>query len=253
MSLSEHELGRYRRQLILDGWGPGTQEKLRNSKVFVAGAGGLGCAAALNLTLAGVGHIRICDSDTVELTNLNRQFLHPEQNIGREKTLSATETLRGLNSAIAIEPVTREINEESVAELVGDADLILDCLDNFPGRYTLSKHAAENSIPLVFAAIWGMEGRLTFLHPPATPCLSCLFPRAPERHEIPVLGGVACTSGSLQALEAINYLSSSRPTLAGRMLIMDYQTMRFQELEIARNPDCPVCGSRGQEGGQTGA
>ena len=248
MSLSEHELGRYRRQLILDGWGPGTQEKLRNSKVFVAGAGGLGCAAALNLTLAGVGHIRICDSDTVELTNLNRQFLHPEQNIGREKTLSATETLRGLNSAIAIEPVTREITEESVAELVGDADLILDCLDNFPGRYTLSKHAAENNIPLVFAAIWGMEGRLTFLHPPATPCLSCLFPRAPERHEIPVLGGVACTSGSLQALEAINYLSSSRPTLAGRMLIMDYQTMRFQELEIVKNPDCPVCG-RGRQNG----
>ncbi|HEB50715.1 MAG TPA: HesA/MoeB/ThiF family protein [Desulfobulbus sp.] len=240
-TLSEHELGRYRRQLILDGWGPETQEKLRNSRVFVAGAGGLGCAAALNLTLAGVGCIRICDSDTVELTNLNRQFLHPERNIGREKTLSATETLRGLNSAVTIEPITREITSDSVRELVADADLILDCLDNFPGRYTLNRFAAGNNIPLVFAAIWGMEGRLTFLHPPATPCLSCLFPHAPERHEIPVLGGVACTTGSMQALEAINYLASSRPTLAGRMLIMDYQAMRFQELEIAGNPDCPVC------------
>ena len=237
------DLRRYRRQIILPGWGVEAQETLRSSRVLVAGAGGLGCAVALNLTVAGVGRIRICDSDTVDITNLNRQFLHMEQSIGSQKTLSAQATLSAINSEISLEPIFQKITEHNVDDIVGDAQLIIDCLDNFDGRNALNQCVVRKGIPMVHGAIWGMEGRITFLHPPKTPCLACLFPKAPVRHEIPVLGAVACTTGSLQAIEAIKYLVNSGPTLKGRMLIMDYSTMRFQELEAAKNPHCPVCAS----------
>ena len=242
-NLSEPDLRRYRRQVILPGWGAEAQETLKRSTVLVAGAGGLGCPVSLNLTVAGVGRIRICDSDTVEMTNLNRQFLHTEQSIDSQKTLSAQATLSAINSEIVLEPVSQEITDSSVDDIVGDAQIIIDCLDNFEGRKALNLCAARKGIPMVHGAIWGMEGRVTFLHPPATPCLACLFPKDPARQEIPVLGAVACTTGSLQAIEAIKYLVNSGTTLKGRMLIMDYSTMSFQELEVGRNPQCPVCAS----------
>jgi adenylyltransferase/sulfurtransferase len=240
---STPDLRRYRRQIILPGWGEEAQQKLSCSTVFVAGAGGLGSPVAVNLTLAGVGRIRICDSDTVELSNLNRQFLHTEQRIDSSKTLSAQATLSAINSEISLEPITQEITDHNVDEIVGDAQLIMDCLDNFDARNALNQCAIRKGIPMVHGAVWGMEGRVTFLNPPKTPCLACLFPKAPVRHEIPVLGAVACTTGSLQAIEAIKYLVNSGSTLEGRMLIMDYSTMRFQELEVGKNPQCPVCAS----------
>jgi adenylyltransferase/sulfurtransferase len=235
------DLSRYRRQIILPGWGVEAQEKLSRSTVFVAGAGGLGSPVAVNLTVAGVGRIRICDSDTVEITNLNRQFLHTEQRIGSSKTLSAQTTLAAINSEISLEPISQKITDHNVDDIVGDAQLIIDCLDNFDGRNALNQCSVRKGIPMIHGAIWGMEGRITFLHPPKTPCLACLFPKAPVRHEIPVLGAVASTTGSLQAIEAIKYLVNSGPTLKGRMLIMDYSTMRFQELEAEKNPGCLVC------------
>lgn len=238
---SRPDLKRYRRQIILPGWGDEAQQKLSRSTVFVAGAGGLGCAVALNLTVAGVGRIRICDSDTVEITNLNRQFLHMEQSIGSEKTRSAQATLSAINSEIFLEQISQKTTDHNVDDIVGDAQLIIDCLDNFDGRNALNRCALRKGIPMVHGAIWGMEGRITFLHPPKTPCLACLFPKAPVREEIPVLGAVACTTGSLQAIEAIKYLVNSGPTLKGRMLIMDCSTMRFQELEAGKNSGCPEC------------
>ncbi|MBW2467249.1 MAG: HesA/MoeB/ThiF family protein [Deltaproteobacteria bacterium] len=238
------DLRRYRRQIILPGWGDEAQQKLSRSTVFVAGAGGLGCAVTLNLTLAGVGRLRICDSDTVDITNLNRQFLHMEQSIGSDKTLSAQATLSAINSEITIETVSQKITDSNVDEIVGDAQLIIDCLDNFDGRYALNLCAVRKGIPMVHGAIWGLEGRITFLHPPKTPCLACFFPKAPDLHEIPVLGAVPCTTGSLQAIEALKHLTGSGTTLKGRMLVMDFSTMRFQDLEVRRNPHCPVCASR---------
>jgi adenylyltransferase/sulfurtransferase len=240
---SGSDLRRYRRQIILPAWGDEAQQKLSRSTIFVAGAGGLGCAVALNLTLAGVGRIRICDSDTVDITNLNRQFLHMEQSIGSDKTLSAQATLSAINSGITIEPVSRQITDSNVDEIVGDAQLIIDCLDNFDGRYALNLCAVRKGIPMIHGAIWGMEGRITFLHPPKTPCLACFFPKPPALHEIPVLGAVPCTIGSLQAIEALKHLTGSGTTLKGRMLIMDFSTMHFQELELGKNPLCPVCAS----------
>ena len=234
---------RYKRQILIDGWGTETQEKLANSKVFIAGAGGLGCPVALNLTSAGVGNITICDADTVDISNLNRQFLHAEKNIGVDKTASATQALAQFNSGVNFTALSRQITPDNVEELVADADIILDCLDNFEARYALNQCAIQKHIPLIHGAVWGMEGRITVFNPPATPCLSCLFPVSSEQKEvIPVLGVVTCATGSLQAMEAIQYLGGSSPSLQGKMLIMDYSVMHFQTLEVARNPDCPVCG-----------
>ncbi|MHC4636582.1 MAG: HesA/MoeB/ThiF family protein [Planctomycetota bacterium] len=233
---------RYHRQMILPDWGVETQKKLKRAKVFVAGAGGLGCPASLNLTLAGVGKIRICDSDVVEMSNLNRQFLHMEERIGTNKVDSAQATLTAINSEIIVETVFDRITDENVDDIVGDSQLILDCVDNFPTRLTLNKCSIRKGIPMVHGAIWGLEGRVTFLSPPATPCLECIFPKSPSREEIPVLGAVPCTIGSLQALETIKYLTGKGELLSGRMLIVDCSTMEFQELEVSKDPECSVCG-----------
>jgi adenylyltransferase/sulfurtransferase len=233
---------RYQRQLILPGWGIETQKKLQGAKVFIAGAGGLGCPAALNLALAGVGHIRICDSDKVEISNLNRQFLHTEQSIGSNKAHSAEATLSSINSEVTIEPVLHKITDNNVDDIVGDAQVILDCLDNFSARHALNLCAIRKGIPMIHGAIWGLEGRLTFLHPPATPCLECIFPKALSQEEFPVVGGVSCTVGSLQALEAVKYLTNMGTLLSGRMLIIDCSSMQFQELEVIKDPQCPACG-----------
>ena len=233
---------RYQRQMMLPGWSTETQEKLKRSKVLIVGAGGLGCPAALNLTLAGVGHIRICDFDAVETTNLNRQFLHLERSIGKNKAESAKETLAYINSEVVIEPIVQRITEENADDIVGDAEIILDCLDNFTDRHTLNQCAMRKGIPMIHGAVWGVEGRMTFLHTPSTPCLRCIFPEAGIRGESPILGAVSCTIGSLQALEAIKYLTGQGRLLKGRMLILDGLTMKCQELEVAKDPNCPICG-----------
>ncbi|MDY6987458.1 MAG: HesA/MoeB/ThiF family protein [Thermodesulfobacteriota bacterium] len=233
---------RYQRQTILSEWGVETQKKLKSTRVFIAGAGGLGCPAALNLALAGVGHIRICDFDTVEISNLNRQFLHTEKRIGTSKVRSAQETLSAINSEIIVEAISHKITDQNVDEIVGDAEVIVDCLDNFSARYALNECAVKKGLPMVHGAIWGLEGRVVFLHPPKTPCLSCIFPKAPARGQLPAVGAVSCITGSVQALETIKYLTNVGRLLAGRMLIIDGATMAFQELEVLRNPACPVCG-----------
>jgi adenylyltransferase/sulfurtransferase len=233
---------RYKRQILIDGWGQETQDKLRSKTVFIAGAGGLGCPVALNLTTAGIGNLRICDTDVVDISNLNRQFLHPEKNIGVEKTTSATQYLSSLNSAVKFTPLTELITEDNVADLVADADIILDCLDNFEARYALNKCAIQKGIPLIHGAVWGMEGRVTVFNPPEGPCLSCIFPVSSSKQEtIPVLGAVTCATGSMQAMEAIACLRGLRSSLQGKMLVMDYSAMHFQTLEISRNVECDVC------------
>ncbi len=232
---------RYIRQLIIDGWGEVTQEKLANSKVFILGAGGLGCPTALNLTLAGVGQITVCDYDTVDVTNLNRQFLHAEKDVDKDKAQSAKDSLSEINSEVTIKTISQKITTDVAEDLVGDAELILDCADNFDARFALNQCSIKNNIPMIHGAIWGMEGRLTVFHPPETPCLSCIFPVPPEPHMIPVLGGVSCSTGGLQAIEALKILTGLGTTLKNKMLIADYSTMSFQTLEIGRNPSCPVC------------
>ena len=236
---------------MLSGWGIVTQKRLKHATVLVVGAGGLGCPAALNLAVAGVGQIKICDFDTVEISNLNRQFLHTEQSIGTDKARSAQATLSSINSEVSVEAISRKITEENVDDIVGDAQVILDCLDNFSDRYILNQCAVRKRIPMVHGAVWGLEGRVTFLHPPETPCLKCMFPIAPTQEQLPVVGATPCATGAMQALETIKYLTGMGSLLSGRMLILDFSTMRFQELEVLRNPQCPACGSLTSEDGDS--
>jgi adenylyltransferase/sulfurtransferase len=242
MKLSEEELKRYHRQMLMDGWGEKTQERLKNSTVFIAGAGGLGSPAAIYLAVAGIGHIRICDFDSLDWSNLNRQVLHDHTRVGMNKALSGKLTIERMNPYVRVTALTEKIVAENVDELVGDADIVVDCMDNFTTRYLLNESAIRKHIPLVYGSIWGMEGRLSFIQFPETPCLRCLFPEAPPSEVFPVLGTTPAVIGSLQALETIKYLTGVGKTIKGRLLIWDGSTSEFRILKALKDPHCPMCG-----------
>ena len=241
-ALTEQDLRRYHRQMMIGGWGEEGQAKLKAARVFVAGAGGLGSPASIYLAVAGIGHITICDFDSPDLSNLNRQILHSDIRIGTNKAVSGQITLKELNPSIEVTGLSTRIEPENVDELVGEADIIVDCMDNFPTRYVLNECARRKGIPFVHGSVWGMEGKLTFIHSPETPCLQCIFPTAPPKALFPVLGATPGTIGCLQAMEAVKYLTGVGENLKGRMLVWDGLDMEFLICQIARNPDCPVCG-----------
>lgn len=241
-ALSEQDKQRYQRQMMIGGWGVEGQDKLKAAKVFVAGAGGLGSPASIYLAVAGVGHLTICDFDSPEMSNLNRQILHSDSRIGTNKAVSAQMTLHELNPSIEVVALATRIEPENVDDLVGDAAVIVDCMDNFPTRYVLNECALRKGIPFVHGSVWGLEGKLTFLHSPETPCLRCLFPAAPPRTVFPVLGATPGMIGCLQAMEVTKYLTGVGETLKGRMLVWDGMEMEFLLCPVVRNPSCPTCG-----------
>jgi len=243
--LTEQELKRYNRQMMMEGWGEETQQRLKESTVFVAGAGGLGSPVSIYLAVAGIGNIRICDFDSPDWTNLNRQVLHDHTRIGINKAVSGRQTLERLNPDVEITALDTEITAENVDELVGDSDIILDCMDNFPTRYVLNECAIRKGIPLVYGSIWGMEGRLSFIHSPETPCLRCLFPEAPPREVFPVVGATPGVVGSLQVMETIKYLTGIGSNLKGKLLVWDGSRMDFRTFRAPKDPECPVCSGRG--------
>ncbi len=244
MALSEDEQKRYTRQMMMDGWGESTQEKLKASTVFIAGAGGLGSPVSIYLAVAGIGHIAICDFDSPDLSNLNRQILHDHTRIGINKAVSAKMTLEKLNPDIKITAITDKIVEDNVDKLVGDADIILDCMDNFPTRFLLNGCAVRKHIPMVYGSIWGMDGRLSFIHSPETPCLRCIFEEAPPKEVFPVLGATPAVIGSLQALEAIKYLTGIGSNIKGKLLVWEGGKTDFRTFTVKKDPDCPVCGGK---------
>jgi adenylyltransferase/sulfurtransferase len=240
--LSPEERQRYTRQMIVPNWGEEAQRRLKASRVFIAGAGGLGSPVSFNLAVAGIGVIRICDFDSPELSNLNRQFLHDDSRIGMNKAESARRTLSRLNPHVQIDAITEKIDEANIDRLVGDSDLILDCMDNYPTRFVLNASAVRKGIPLIHGSIWGFEARVTFLHPPATPCLACIFKAAPPREVFPVLGATPGITGTIQAMEAIKYLAGVGSLLKGRLLCCDYLEMKFFEVKVRKDPTCSACG-----------
>ena len=240
--LTDYDLRRYQRQMLLPGWGEAGQEKLKSSCAFIAGAGGLGSPVALYLAAAGVGELRICDSDVVELSNLNRQILHPEERIGASKALSAGETLRAQNSAIRVQTFPERLDENSIERIAGSPDIVLDCLDNYETRYLLNRYCIAHEIPLVHAAVWGFTGQLSFLHPPETPCLRCIVPSPPPKSVFPIVGATAGFVGCLQAAEALKHLAGLGSTLRNTLLVVDAEDMEFFRLQVQRCPDCPDCG-----------
>ena len=242
MAFTEEELKRYNRQMMMEGWGEETQERIKNSTVFVAGAGGLGSPVSIYLAVAGVGNIRVCDFDSPDWSNLNRQILHNHGRIGINKAVSAKQTLEELNPHITVTAFTDKIVEENVDELVGNADLILDCMDNFPTRYLLNESALRKKIPMVHGSIWGLDGRLTFIQSPETPCLRCYFPESPPKEVFPVLGATPGVIGSLQAMETLKFLTGVGDLLKGKLLLFDGEDMSLTMLNLKHLPGCPDCG-----------
>jgi len=239
--LDDREAFRYNRQIMIKDFGEEGQEKLKKSRILIAGLGGLGSAAAYYLTAAGVGALRIVDKDQVDLSNLNRQILHWEPDINRPKVESAKEKLSKLNPGIDLEIRKEEINEESLPELMNGCDLVLDGLDNFPTRYLINQQILRQGIPFIYGGILGMMGMTTVIQPGQTPCLKCLFPQAPPPQKFPVLGTTPGIIGLIEANEAIKYLVGFGKLLTGRLLVYNGLEMRFSEVRIEPNPECPVC------------
>ena len=239
--LDDREAFRYNRQIMIKDFGEEGQEKLKKSRILIAGLGGLGSAAAYYLTAAGVGALRIVDKDQVDLSNLNRQILHWEPDINRPKVESAKEKLSKLNPGIDLEIRKDEINEESLPELMNGCDLVLDGLDNFPTRYLINQQILRQGIPFIYGGILGMMGMTTVIQPGQTPCLKCLFPQAPPPQKFPVLGTTPGIIGLIEANEAIKYLVGFGKLLTGRLLVYNGLEMRFSEVRIEPNPECPVC------------
>ena len=240
--LTEYDRTRYQRQMLLPGWGDAGQEVLKSACAFIAGAGGLGSPVALYLAAAGVGELRICDSDVIEVSNLNRQILHPEERLGVSKAISAGQTLRAQNASITIQTFAEHLDETTIERIAGSPDIVLDCLDNFETRYLLNRFCIARGIPLVHAAVWGFTGQATFLHSPETPCLRCIVPSAPSKSVFPIVGATAGLVGCLQAAEALKYLAGVGSTLSNTLLILDAEDMEFFRLPVKRRSDCPECG-----------
>jgi adenylyltransferase/sulfurtransferase len=232
---------RYARQLSIPEIGHEGQTALANATVFIAGAGGLGSAVAYYLVAAGVGTVIVCDRDSVELSNLNRQILHGSSRIGVSKVTSAYETLSELNPSVTIIPQHIQLTHETIDSLAGKADILIDCLDNFEARLVLNDFCIKTGKALVYASIDGWSGQLTFLHPPHTPCLYCLFQGSSFHATIPALGATAGIIGSLQSLEVIKYLTHSGDNLLNTLLVFDGRMSSFRTVTIGKDPMCPQC------------
>jgi molybdopterin/thiamine biosynthesis adenylyltransferase len=237
--MKDAELKRYSRQIML--FGEDGQERLRRTRVLIAGAGGLGSAISIYLAAAGFGGIRIVDCDVVDRSNLNRQVLHWTEDVGKSKAASALETLKGINPEIEVEAISAKIDEENVDQLLEGCQLIMDAMDNFGARYILNRASLERRSPLFHGAICGFQGQATTLIPGRTACLRCLFPRAPEAQTFPALGSTCGVVGSIQATEAIKYVLGKGELLENRLLLWDGLSSRLDEIVFQSHPSCPDC------------
>ena len=240
--ITDEDLRRYDRQIKL--FGIDGQEKLKDAKVFIAGAGGLGAPISIYLAAAGIGRIVLVDKDVVELSNLNRQILYWEKDIGKSKALSAKENLEKMNSAINIEAIPETLDENNVSRLVGDSDLIIDAMDNFDTRYLLNKTALAKDIPFIHGAIYGFHGQATTVLPGETACLRCIFAKAPPPATFPVVGVTPGIIGLIQATEAIKYLTGVGELLSNKLLIWDGLKLSMETIDVERDQSCIDCGSR---------
>lgn len=237
--LSKRELVRYKRQILIPEWTKSGQGKLKKAKVAVAGAGGLGSAILTYLAVAGVGKIRIIDGDKVELSNLNRQMLHTDKDIGRNKVDSAKEKLESLNPDIKIEAIKDTITEDNVSDLMADYPIV-DALDNLSTRLLLNRAAIEKRLPLFHGAVYGFEGRATTILPGKTSCLRCLYQEVLPG-KIPVVGVTPAVIGCVQATEVIKYILDIGELLTDRLLIYDGLSMKFSEVKLKRDSNCSEC------------
>ncbi len=241
--LTPEERERYDRQIMIHEVGPEGQEKLKQSRVLIAGAGGLGSAIALYLAAAGVGTIRLVDHDSVALSNLNRQILHWEEDLGRKKVLSAQRKLNRLNPHLKIEAVEETLTENNISRLAEGCQAMVDALDNLPARYLLNRCAIQKKIPFFHGAVQGFEGRVLTILPGETACLRCMYRGSIPEEKIPVIGVTPAIIGCIQATEVIKYLLGIGRLLTNRLLLYDGLEALFTEFSIQKNPECDHCGS----------
>jgi adenylyltransferase/sulfurtransferase len=248
--LSDAELRRYARHLLLPEVGLEGQKKLKAARVLAVGAGGLGSPLALYLAAAGVGTLGIVDFDAVDESNLQRQVLYGVPDVGRAKTDAAGQRLRGLNPDLVFRPFRERLTSSNALEVLRDFDIVADGTDNFPTRYLVNDACVLLGKPNVYAAIYRFEGQASVFGAPGGPCYRCLHPEPPPPGVVPscaeagVLGVLPGLLGVIQAAEVIKLVLGRGETLAGRLLLVDVLDMRFREIELRRNPACAICGDR---------
>jgi molybdopterin/thiamine biosynthesis adenylyltransferase/rhodanese-related sulfurtransferase len=247
--LSDEQMERYGRQLLLPEVGVDGQRRLLAAKVLVIGAGGLGSPAALYLAAAGVGTIGLVDDDQVELSNLQRQLLHGTERLGQPKTASARQALGELNPGTRVVEHRERLDTDSAERLIGGYDVVVDGSDSFETRYALNEAAVRLRKPVIQASVYRWEGQVTTLLPFAGPCYRCMHPEplpeelAPDCATAGVLGAVTGLAGTLQALEACKLLLGAGEPLVGRLLTFDLRRVEFREVAVPRDPACQTCGS----------
>jgi len=242
LELTKDEIERYDRQLMIRGWGIKGQKRLKTSRVAVVGVGGLGSPAAIYLAVAGVGELVLIDKDVVELSNLNRQILHWDQDVGLLKVESAKKKIQKLNKNVKVETIKEEINRINIIGFIKGMDVVIDALDNFRTRYILNEACVKLNIPLVHAGVYGFTGQLTTILPKRGPCLQCIFPRPPrEIEKFPIVGVIPGIIGAMEALEAIKIITGIGTPLVGKLLIFDGEDFTIEIVNVQRNEKCPVC------------
>jgi molybdopterin-synthase adenylyltransferase len=246
--MNDNQLLRYSRHILLPQIEYAGQEKLTKSHVLIVGAGGLGAPVALYLAASGVGKLTICDFDTVDLTNLQRQIIHTTQSVGINKALSAQQTIYEINPEVDVQTVQQKSTEDEFKQLAAEADVVIDCSDNFATRYALNRICFALKKPLVSGAAVRFEGQITvydFRHE-ASPCYHCLFPDTGSDQEMrctengvfsPLVGMI----GTAQAAEALKLLMNIGDSLQGRLLLLDALSMEWRTIKFARDPKCAVC------------
>jgi len=248
--LSNEELRRYARHLILPEVGADGQRRLKAARVLCVGAGGLGSPLALYLAAAGVGTLGLVDFDVVDATNLHRQILYGTADVGRPKLAAAAERLAGVNPNVRVVPFEERLTSENALRIVREFDVVADGTDNFPTRYLVNDACVLTGRPNVYASVFRFEGQVSVFWAQQGPCYRCLFPEPPPPGLVPscaeggVLGILPGLLGTMQAAEALKLVLGAGEPLVGRLVLVDVLAARFRELRIRKNPDCVVCGPR---------
>lgn len=248
MKLTDKQIERYSRQIILPDVGGKGQEKLLNAKVLIIGTGGLGSPAALYLASAGVGKIGLVDSDVVELSNLQRQIVHSTEAVGKPKVESAKERLNAINPDVEIVPYNLRITSDNIMDIIKSYDIVIDGSDNFPTRFLVNDACVISKKPLSHGGMFRFDGQAITILPGESACYRCLFPEPPPPGLVPtcqeagILGAVAGVIGTIQANEALKYILGIGNLLAGRLLIFNALDSSFRQVNVPKDSDCPVCG-----------
>ena len=247
MAMTDEQIERYSRHIILKEVGAKGQKKLLNGRVLIIGAGGLGAPAALYLAAAGVGHIGIVDADEVDLSNLQRQVIHTTADIGKAKVKSAKETMEAINPDVEVKTYRMFVDSSNIRELVRDYDFIIDGTDNFPAKFLINDACVLEKKPFSHAGIIRFQGQLMTYVPGEGPCYRCVFKNPPPKDAVPtckqagVIGAMAGTIGTLQAMEAIKYLIGQGDLLTGKLLTYDALKMDFRKIKLKKDCNCAVC------------